>query len=91
MQLNTDWKYLQFFISMDLKRPLNSPKNKIIKIEEKLNETVKHCPEQNLNNLLSRKVLYDLLLGVWAIERSVVDGNVSWDLKMMSTIERGPL
>ena len=76
---------------MDLKRPLNSPKNKIIKIEEKLNETVKHCPEQNLNNLLSRKVLYDLLLGVWAIERSVVDGNVSWDLKMMSTIERGPL
>ena len=76
---------------MDLKRPLNSPKNNIIKIEEKLNEIVKHCPEQNLYNLLSRKVLSGLLLGVCAIERSVVDGNLSWDLKMMSTIERRPL
>ena len=76
---------------MDLKRPLNPPKNKIIKIEEKLNEIVKHCPEQHLYNLLSRKVLYGLLLGVCAIERSVVAGNVSWDLKMMSNIERRPL
>ena len=30
---------------MDLKRSLNLPKNKIIKIEENVNETVKHCPK----------------------------------------------
>ena len=32
-----------------------------------------------------------LILDVAAIERSVQGGNVSWDLKMMSTIERCPL
>ena len=42
---DTDWKFLRFFISMDIKRQLNSPKNKIIKVEENLNEIVKHCPK----------------------------------------------
>ena len=36
-------------------------------------------------------VLYDLLLGMSAIERSVLGGNVNWDLRMMSATERCPL
>ena len=38
-----NWKSLQLFIFMDLKSPLNWLKNKIAKIVESLNETVKHC------------------------------------------------
>ena len=36
---------LQSLHFIDLKRPLNWLKSKIIKIEENLNETVKHCPK----------------------------------------------
>ena len=54
------------FSFLDLKRLLNSPKNKIIRIEE--NKIVKHCPKSNLYKHLARKVLYGLLLGVFAIE-----------------------
>ena len=31
------------------------------------------------------------MLDVFAIERSVLGGNVRWDLRIMSTIERCPL
>ena len=45
MEVNTDWKSLQFFTFMDPNRPLNSAQNKIMKTEENLNKTVKHCPK----------------------------------------------
>ena len=35
--------------------------------------------------------MWSLLLGVPAIERSVLGGNINWDLKMMFTIERSLL
>ena len=89
--VNHGGEYLQCFIFIKLKRPLNSRKNKIVKIEENLNEIIKHCPKENLCKFLARKVLYDLLLDVSAIERSVLEDNVSWDLKMTSAIERCPL
>ena len=40
--VNHGGEYLQCFIFMELKRPLNSRKNKIVKIEENLNEIIKH-------------------------------------------------
>ena len=56
---------------MDLKRPLNWLKNKIEKIEENLNETVKTLSKAtSIQNFLN--VLYDLLLGVSATKRSVL-------------------
>ena len=48
IEMNTDWKFLQIYnpyIFMEQKRPLKWLKNKIAKIEENLNETVKHCPK----------------------------------------------
>ena len=54
-------------------------KNKITKIKENWNETVKHC------------LIWPLLLGVSAIERSVLEVNVKLDLKIMSTIDRSLL
>ena len=48
MEVNMDWKSVRNFIFMDVKRPLNWLKNKILKIEENLSKTVKHaikrCP-----------------------------------------------
>ena len=41
MELNKDWKSLQIFVFMNLKRPLNWLKNKITKIKENLKENVK--------------------------------------------------
>ena len=38
MEVNTNWKYLQIFIFMGLKRPLNWLKHKITKTEENVNE-----------------------------------------------------
>ena len=56
---------------MDLKRPLNWLKNKIEKIEENLNETVKTLSKAtSIQNFLN--VLYDLLLGVSTTKRSVL-------------------
>ena len=54
------------------KRPLNQLKNKIKKIEENANETVKHCLKCNEYKLLTRNVLYDLLFSVSAILRSAL-------------------
>ena len=48
IETNTDWKYLHIYnlyIFMDLKRLLDWLKSKITKIEENLNETVKHRPK----------------------------------------------
>ena len=59
-------------------------KNEVTKVKEKINETVKHC-------LSKINVLHGLFLGVSAIKRSVLRGNVIWDLKMMSAIEKCPL
>ena len=42
MEVNTDWNSQQNFVFIELKRPLNWLKNKITKIEENLNEIVKH-------------------------------------------------
>ena len=70
---------------MYLKGPSNGLKNKIINIEENLNETVEHFQR------LTRNILCDLLLGVSAIEGSVPGSNVNWNLKMTSTIEMCPL
>ena len=87
MEVNMDWKSLQFLIFMDLKGPLNSSQDKITKIEENLNEIVKHCPKLNLYKRLTRKTWYGLLLGFSSIEWSVLESNVSWDLKMISAIK----
>ena len=87
MDVNADWKSLQFLIFMDLKGPLNSSQDKITKIEENLNEIVKHCPKLNLYKRLTRKTLYGLLLGFSSIEWSVLESNVSWDLRMISAIK----
>ena len=43
MEVHMDWKALQIFIFVDLKKPLNWLKNKKTKIEEDLKETAKHC------------------------------------------------
>ena len=86
MEVNTDWKSLQILIFVDLKRRLNQLKNKTTKCK-----TLKHCLKQNVCKCITRNVLYGLLLGVPAIERSVLGGNVSSDLKIMSAIERYPL
>ena len=80
MELNADWKY-HFH---GPKKPLNSPKNKIIKIEETLSKL-------RFIQISYKKVLYDLILGVPAIKGSVLGDNMSWDLKIMSAIERCPL
>ena len=45
MKVNTDWKYLQYFIFMDLKKKAIKLAQKIIKTEENLNKIVKHCPK----------------------------------------------
>ena len=66
-------------------------KNEIKKFEENLNETVKHCLKYNVYKLFTVNVLYDLLLIVSGVKRSVIGGNVNWDLKMKSTTERGLL
>ena len=63
-------------------------KNEIKKFEENLNETVKHCLKYNVYKLFTVNVLYDLLLIVSGVKRSVIGGNVNWDLKMKSTTER---
>ena len=39
-------------------------------------------------NFLQSMPFFDLLLGVSAIERSVVGSNVHWDLKSMSVMEK---
>ena len=44
MKVNTDWKSLLFFIFYGPEKTIRLAKNKITKIEEKLNETIKHCP-----------------------------------------------
>ena len=59
-------------------------KNEVTNVKEKISETVKHC-------LSKINVLNGLFLDVSAIKRSVLRGNVIWDLKMMSTIEKCPL
>ena len=63
-------------------------KNEIKKFEENLNETVKHCLKYNVYKLFTVNVLYDLLLIVSGVKKSVIGGNVNWDLKMKSTTER---
>ena len=55
-----------------MKRPLNWLKNKITKIEGTISGTAKHFLKQNLYKLLSKNVLYGLLLSVSAVERSVL-------------------
>ena len=48
IETNKDWTSLQIYnpyIFMDLKRPLNWLKSKITKIEENLNEIIKHYPK----------------------------------------------
>ena len=66
----------------------NVLKNKITKIEESLNEIVKYCRKLNVDKFLTGNILYDLFLGVSAIESSVLGNNVNWNLKMMPAIER---
>ena len=46
-----------------------------------------HCLKLNVYKFLTRNALYGQLLGVSAIERTVLGGNVNWDLKMMSAIK----
>ena len=77
MEGNTDWKSLRIFIFMDLKSPLNWLETKIKKIEENLNETVKHCLKQNVHKFLTKNNLYGLLFCVFAIGRSVLGGEKS--------------
>ena len=62
--------------------PLNWIKNKITKIQENFNEIVKNCLKLNVYKFLTRTNLSSLLLGVSAIERWELDGNVNWDLKL---------
>ena len=52
---------------------------------------MKYYLKQNAYKRLTRYALYDLLLDVSAIERSVLRGNVNWNLKMTSAIERSSL
>ena len=47
-----------------------SKKNQITKIKENLSQTVKKCLKINANKVLTKKILYFLLLDVSAIERS---------------------
>ena len=76
---------------MGVKRPSNWLKNKIINVKENFNGTIKHFLKQNIYQLLTRNILYDLLLDVSSIESSDPGSNVNWDLKMTSTIEGCPL
>ena len=73
MEVNTDLKPLEISIFLDLKKPLNW----LRKIEENLNETANDHLEENVYKLLTRNVLYYLLLGLFTIETSVLGGNVN--------------
>ena len=86
---NTDWN-TDMSIFMDLKRLLNCLKTKITKIEENLNETVKHSLKK-CTQISYKKNLNELLSRASAIGRSVLEGNVNWDPTIMCTMERYPL
>ena len=52
MGVNTDWKSLRILIFMYIKKPLNWLENKITKIEETLDEAVKHCQSKMYTSFL---------------------------------------
>ena len=89
MGVNTDWN-TDMSIFMDLKRLLNCLKTKITKIEENLNETVKHSLKK-CTQISYKKNLNELLSRASAIGRSVLEGNVNWDPTIMCAMERYPL
>ena len=62
------------------KMPLNSPKIKVRNIEETLSKV-------KFIQISYKKVLYGLILGVPAVEGLILEGKMSWDLKMMSAIK----
>ena len=70
MEVDTDWKSMRILIFMDLKRLLKWLKNK--KRSKKTFKTVIPFLKFNGCKFLTRNVLYGLLLGVSAIERSVL-------------------
>ena len=86
---NTDWN-TDMSIFMDLKRLLNCLKTKITKIEENLNETVKHSLKK-CTQISYKKNLNELLSRASAIGKSVLEGNVNWDPTIMCAMERYPL
>ena len=89
--MNTDWKFLQIYnpyIFMELTRPLNWLKKWNNKDRRKLRRNCKTLSKVKCMQSSCKKCL---ILDVSAIERSVLGGNVSFDLKKMSTIERYPL
>ena len=68
---------------------------KAIKLAKKLNNKDRRKLKRNCKTLskVKCKQIYCkmcLVLDVSAIDRSILGGNVSWDLKTMSTIDRCP-
>ena len=91
IEMNTDWKFLQIYnpyIFMEMKRPLNWLKKKNNKDRRELKRNCKTLSRVKCIQVFRKKCL---ILDVSAIERSVLRGNMSWNLKMMCTIERCPL
>ena len=64
MEVNTDWKSMRNFTFMDKDR-------------WKLKPNCKHCLKKNLYKFLTWNIFYNLLLGVFAIKRSVLGNNVN--------------
>ena len=91
IEMNTEWKFLQIYnpyIFMELERPLNWLKKQKNKDRRKLKRNCKTLTKVKYIQIFRKKCL---IFDVSTIERSILGGNLSWDLKTMSTIERCPL
>ena len=84
--VNTDWKFLQIYnpyIFMEMKNPLNCLKSKKNKDRRKDKQNCKTLSKVKCIQISCKECL---ILDLSAIERSVLAGNMSEGLKMMSTL-----